>query len=143
MKSQEANKLRNKSLLFYKFLFDKGLMPNEYYEIFTNNLPEVSGNTPLRGWRQASNDIDEQIRELPLPLKQELKLLFKDALDIDLDIVDKKRLKKIENLLKRGSISTDEQYYLLMNRIDEIYADPLNKEEVDQINQILIKSKFR
>ena len=62
---------------------------------------------------------------------------MKEKLGIDFEVVDKLRLKAIEKLLKKGKVRTPEEYELLQNRAEEIYADPNMIEELTRINLLL------
>ena len=45
--------------------------------------------------------------------------------------------KTIDNILKRGKISNREEYEVVINRVDEIFADPTNAEELKSLNELL------
>lgn len=137
----ELKTLRDKCLLFNQFMSEKGGLPPQLAEAYkeSNKLIESAylegKKKPLKSM---SADIDDQvIRHMPLSMAQELKNLFKEKLNIDYDVVDNARLKVIEKLLKKGKISKPDEYELLLNRVDEIYADTNREDEVKRINELL------
>lgn len=133
--------LRDKIIVFNKFKVEKGLIPKELLALIeqTNLLVEKAYQDKFtRALKEASNDINEQVRHMPLSLAIELKRLFKNELNIDFDVVDKLRLKEIEKILKIGKVLTDEQYRLLEDRVDEIYTDADKVNELNQINSVLL-----
>ncbi|UII34129.1 hypothetical protein LVD17_09915 [Fulvivirga ulvae] len=52
---------------------------------------------------------------------------------------DEAEKKGINQILKKGKVTTEDEYRLLLNRIEEIHTDPLKKEEVERINLLLIE----
>ena len=52
-------------------------------------------------------------------------------------IEDKGNLKKIDQIIKRGSIKNNKEYELLLNRVEEIFSDKDKKKEVLLINKLL------
>lgn len=143
MESNELELLRNKCLLFNSFLIDKGGLSPELIESYkeSNRLIEKAYEEgKIKPLKSMSIDIDDQvIRHMPLSMATELKLLFKKNLDIDFNVVDKKREKKIEKIIKRGKITSPDEYELLNNYADEIFQDPSRRNELELINKILTR----
>lgn len=133
--------LRDKCLLFNQFMTEKSGLPPQLAEAYkeSNKLIELAYTEgKLEPLKSMSADIDDQvIRHMPLSIAQELKNLFKKKLNIDYNIVDKARMKAIEKLLKKGEISNQDEYELLTNRVDEIYAEPSKEDEIKRINKLL------
>lgn len=141
MRPEELRIIRDKCLLFNHFMIESGLIPKELIGAYqeSNQLIEVAyqeGKAKIL--KGASADIyDQVIRHMPLSMAVEVKKLFKEKLKIDFAIVKKDRLKAIEKILKTGKISTEEEFELVVNRIDEIYSDPGRKDEIKLLNKIL------
>lgn len=137
----ELKKLRDKCLFFNQFMIESGTIPKELIHVYqeVNKLIETSYQEgKIRPLKAASRDIDDQvIRHMPLSMAIELKRLFKEKLSNDFETVDKARLKAIEKILKKGKISREDEYELVLNRIDEIYADKNKIAEVKELNKLL------
>ena len=83
-----------------------------------------------------SAEIDDQVVcHMPLSMAIEFKNLIKEKLKINYDDVDKAHLKIIERILKKEKISNQEEYKLIVNRIDEIFADTTKVEELKKSKQ--------
>lgn len=140
-KAMELKTLRDKCILFNQFMAEKGGLPPQLAEAYkeSNKLIESAYmEGKIKPLKSMSADIDDQvIRHMPLSMAQELKNLFKEKLNIDYDVVDKARMQAIEKLLKKGKISKPDEYELLLNRVDEIYADPNKADEVKRLNELL------
>ena len=141
-KAMEFKMLRDKCLLFNQFMVEKGGLPPQLAEAYkeSNRLIEkayADGNPkPLKAMNK---DIDNQVlQHMPLKMATDLKQLFKEKLEIDFEVVNKAYDKAIDKVLKKGKIINAEEYELLLNRVDEIYADPSREEEVQQLNNLLL-----
>lgn len=44
---------------------------------------------------------------------------------------------EVERILRRGQIDTQDEYRLLMSRVEEIYADESRRTELEKINELL------
>lgn len=142
METDNFKILRNKCLLFNQFMIDNGDIPRELIEAYqeTNKLIEIAyQERKIKPLRAASRDIDDQvIRHMPLAVAFELKKLFKERLNIDFEAVDEARLKALKKILKTGKISTDNEYELVFNCIDEICTDVSKSEEMAELNSLLL-----
>lgn len=67
----------------------------------------------------------------------ELKKIFQENLNIDLQIDERLRQAKINDILHQGEIFTADEFYLLSTRVDEIYNQPNSSAELQQINILL------
>jgi len=141
MKAIELKTLRDKCLLFNQFMIEKGHFPEALLGSLKESkvLIEVAyekGN--LKSLRSMSNDIDNQvIRYMPLSMALELKILFMEKLGVDFEAVNKARLKAIDKVLKKGKISSANEYELLIEYVDEIYSDPEKALVVERLNEML------
>jgi len=142
METDNFKILRDKCLLFNQFMIDKRYIPRELIEAYqeTNKLIEIAyQERKIKPLKAASQDIDDQVmRHMPLSVAYELKKLFKERLNVDFEAVDKARLKALKEILKKGKISSENEYELVLNRIDEIYADGSKSEEIEELNNLLL-----
>jgi hypothetical protein len=71
----------------------------------------------------------EQVQQLDRQLRSKFGKGLREASAAD--------LKRVENILQKGRVESEEDYHILMARVDEICSDASKKEEVEQINAIL------
>lgn len=142
MKVTELKELRDKCILFNQFMIEKGTIPKELVDAYTESnrlLESAYQEGKIKPLRAASNDIDDQVvRHMPLSMALELKSFFKAKLGIDFDIFERARLKSIEKILKKGKINNPQEYELILNRVDEVYLDISKAEEIERLNNLLI-----
>ena len=74
----------------------------------------------IRGMRMAFNDTLDMAKDLSYAQKEELNAILREKFGTDLNEQNNKNYKKIKRVLQRGKIKTDEEFYLLKERIDEI-----------------------
>ena len=92
----------------------------------------------IRGMRMAFNDTLDMAKDLSYAQKEELNAILREKFGTDLNEQNNKNYKKIKRVLQRGKIKTDEEYYLLKERIDEIYDDESKREEVEELGTLLL-----
>lgn len=140
-KRMELKKLRDKCLLFNQFMIEKGGMPSALAEAYkeSNRLIEKAyADGDPKPLKAMNKDIDNQVlKHMPLQMSIELKKTFKEKLGINFDAVDRVYEKAIEKVLKKGKIVNAEEYELLLNRVEEIYADANREDEVKSLNELL------
>jgi hypothetical protein len=91
----------------------------------------------LRGMRHVQRDLRQMIRLVGKPerarLDSILSALQGPTSDVERDIAQ---------ILTRGTVETEDEYRLLMDRVNEIFQDPAREGELAAINKALLKSKF-
>lgn len=137
MENIELKILKDKCLLFNRFLIERAGMHAPLFDETNNLLEKAYQEKNIKVLKDADSDINEQVKHMPLSLALELKKNFKEKLNIDFNVVEKVRIKTIEKILKKGEISSPEEYELLYNRVDEIYADPKKVDEIKRLNELL------
>lgn len=88
--------------------------------------------------RMAFNDTLDMAKDLSYAQKEELNAILREKFGTDLNEQNNKNYKKIKRVIQRGKIKTDEEYYLLKERIDEIYDDESKREEVEELGTLLL-----
>ncbi|OWP82635.1 hypothetical protein BWK59_14820 [Flavobacterium davisii] len=133
----EIELLRDKILLFNDFLIEKLGMPKEFF-IETNNLIEKAYQEKnMKVLKSGDKEIYLHLKEMSLEMQLELKALFKEKLDLDLDILQKLFDKSIEKIIKRGKILTDDEYRILLDKMNDL-TEIKSEEEIKNINTLLI-----
>lgn len=142
MKDQnKIQQLRDKCVFFINYLISNNLIPKESIESYLESIKLLesafdSGN--IKPLLSASADIDDQInRHLPFEIAIELKKLFREKLNIKYNIINKNRIREIQKIIKKGYISNNIEYDLIINRIDEIYEDTDKIDEINTLNNLL------
>ena len=92
----------------------------------------------IRGMRMAFNDTLDMAKDLSYAQKEELNAILREKFGTDLNEQNNKNYKKIKRVIQRGKIKTDEEYYFLKERIDEIYDDESKREEVEELGTLLL-----
>lgn len=91
-----------------------------------------------------SSDIDNQItKHMSLSMVLRLKDAFKQELDIDFSAIEVFQLNVIKKILKIGKISTEEEYRLILEYINDAYFDSNKKVEIEKLNNLLVKFEMK
>lgn len=136
MQDLELKKIKEKCQLFFQFLIEKG-MPAEFFEETNRALEQAYVERNVKVLKAGDRDVDEFVRQLSLREVLEIKTILKEKLGIDFEAVDKHRQKMINKVLKRGKITTREEYDFIYSRMEEISADPNKLEEIAKIDKML------
>lgn len=91
----------------------------------------------FRGIKCAFNDVNDAAFDLDSKQYKELNHILYLKFGISLDNQNKKVIKKIKTILKRGHIKNIDEYRLVSERVERIYADDDKKEEVETLNNLL------
>jgi len=142
MENSELKFLRDKCLLYIQFMIQKMAASPELVEGLWETYRSVENayqDEKIKPLKVMSLDIDDQvINHMPLTMAIEFKNLMKEKFQIDYNTVDKDRIKAIKKILKKEKISNQEEYELIMNRIDEIFSDITKAEELKSLNELLL-----
>ena len=132
---ENIEQLKTKFLLFNDFLIKR----LKFSDNFFNNelLNKAVQEKNIKVLKSGNIEINLLVKEMSLEMQLELKDLFKDKLDLDLDIFQKLFDKNIEKIIKRGKISNDDEYRLLLDRMDNL-TEVKTKEDIKKINNLLI-----
>lgn len=115
----------------------------EYNEKYMKRpMEEAYKNKNIRYLRAMNKEINYNIVETPPYYKARVAAVFKEKLGEDIYLLDTKRMKKIEELKRRGVIKTKAEHILIEQRIEEIYGsrqDPclgLDEEQASEVEQL-------
>ncbi|PJJ80287.1 hypothetical protein [Mucilaginibacter auburnensis] len=142
--ARKLNEIQQKELSFIKdwcltiihFLLEKyGL--DVVLKMFEEVVVKSYNEQNLRGSRYLIKDINEFAKELPENDLNELNLLLNKTFGKDLLKDDDKIAKKIIQILKKGKITTEAQFRLVLGRVEQIYQNPDSLEEVERLNKLL------
>lgn len=96
-----------------------------YEEHLKKPTEEAYANKNIRFLRAVNKEINSEFVEVPDYYKKQIAILFKEKLGEDIYLLDKKRIKKIEQIKKRGEIKTKAEYILVNQRVEEIFSNEL------------------
>ena len=91
----------------------------------------------LQARKELLHDINEYVLEFPQPLLHMLNLKLRQEFGFDLNDFSNRNNRRIQNILKRGVIRNEEEYRLVFDKVEEIYADDSQEQLVDQLNELL------
>ena len=151
----EALFIKNWGLTIIDFISSKSnAADHSFFEMYKDAFSEetmqrllnqVSGARYMRGLKQAFNDINQlanewtnewtnSTRENDLRKSQlsELNKILLAKFGRTLVDEDKETEGRIEKIIKRGKINSEEEYRIILTKVDEIYAD---KSKVDEIGR--------
>ncbi len=149
MKKQEKQELLNNlfkaNLIFIDFFTNK--YGSEYlkygivdpYGETKKLIQKAYESGDLKILRAGNNDFMDQVREMPIKDANELSAILKKELGKDLTVLEKMRLTNIQKIIKKGKIITDEEYYLVRERTEEIYNDVNHRNELEELNALIIE----
>ncbi|HET6232648.1 MAG TPA: hypothetical protein VFE05_21415 [Longimicrobiaceae bacterium] len=63
--------------------------------------------------------------------------MLRDGAGISLDSLNAKRLARIAKVRQKGKITTDAQYYLLRERIEEVWEDDERQDELHALQALM------
>jgi len=108
---------------------------NIFVELINNAYDEQN----LRGMRYVIKDINEWAKGMPQSDFVDLNTILQDKFGEDLIISANRDFSKVNQVIRKGKISSDDEYRLLLSRVDEIYNDKSKQNEVSILNKLLAR----
>jgi hypothetical protein len=137
----ELELLKDKCVFYTQFVIQKLSSSPESIQGLEETyrfIQEAYQTKKIKPLRAFSADIDDQVlRHMPLAIAVEFKNLIKEKLKIDYEDVEKAFARVIDRILKNEKISNNQEYELVVNRIDEIFTDHTRSEELKTLNKLL------
>ncbi len=123
-------------LFVVQYLTEKS--PNVLMGEFKNNIKGLTNSKKsLRQLKTLKKDLTEWARGLSEDDIHELNNLLSENFEENLEDVNFKSLTEVKHIVKRGKINNEDEFRLLMARVEEIYADDTKKAELENINKLL------
>lgn len=132
---EELSLLRARAVAFIEFLRDRGLGDQGAREM-TAAISRAYERNDLPALRTARGDLDAWLRELP-PDRQRLAKDTLLRLGADVDADRQQELIRIRAVEAEGRITTDDDYRLVKDRLEEIAEDPASHTEVAVLARLL------
>jgi hypothetical protein len=133
---KELRQLRRWCAMFVEFLVARG-MDHAQAAGFFQVIDETAARPDLTGMRQIAGDFREWLRHFPAPLQAEFAGRVRAEAGVDLGAERQRELDRIETLLGRGTLTGADDYALVLERVEEIHADPARAPEVERLNRLL------
>ena len=153
--------IKNWSLTIIDFIsFKSNLADSPIFEMYKDTfseetmqrlLSQVSSARYMKGLKQAFNDINQLANEWAYewasgPAKDlrkiellELNKILLAKFGRTLVDEDKETEGHIKRIIKRGKINNEEEYRIILAKVDEIYADKSKVDLVQSLNDLLLK----
>lgn len=134
---KELDQLKEWCSTVIKFILENGPAGNTMLMQYEAVINSSYQKKDIRGLRMVAKDTKEWAKGLIESDKNKLNEILESKFGSGLNgEVDKKNVTQI---LKKGKIITEDEYRLLLNRVEEIHTDPSKKEEVEMINLLLVE----
>lgn len=133
---KELSQIKEWCLAILNFMISKnGETPGlkMFVEVITDSYQKQN----LKGLKYVNKDINEWARGLPLSDVDELNKLLWNRFGEDLSKQTNRNLVKIAQIIKKGKIANEDEYRLLLIRVDEIYKDESKQDELQTLNNLL------
>lgn len=125
-------------LIYNDFLINKLGTPKEFFTETNKILNKSYEDKNLKVLESALNDIKHQIKYMPLQNLVELNKIFKSNFGSSIEVVKFELENKINKILKRGSIVSDEEYRIILEEKENF---DFNNEKIEKINFMLTNYK--
>lgn len=95
-----------------------------------------------RRLRMLDRELTVEINEYPLEYRREINKRIEAEVGINAEDVEKKRLKKLQTIIKRGSIRNRDEYELVHSRLDELIhnvaKDDPARQDIPELERIFM-----
>jgi hypothetical protein len=120
-------------------LADRGQIKEPLLSQMLGVIERVVRSGDRMGLRSVRRDLDQVMRNLDPDDRTHVQaMLSQEGANVAGPDPD-----ELGRIMKRGLIKTDDEYQLVMRRIDEIFQDPEKQGELAELNEILLRSGSR
>jgi hypothetical protein len=133
---EELQDLRRWSTAVIGFLAERGRI-GPVAEQFQAAVDRAYAQNNLRGLRAGRSDLAERIGRLPQEEQEQLAKVLDTNTGSNPDSGRNRKQSPIDEIVKRGAIRDEEEYRLILSRVEEIYDDPARQDEVAMLNALL------
>jgi hypothetical protein len=122
-----------------RFLADRGHLNEPMRVQLEGIVSDCATRRDVRGLRQVQRDFREMTRALSGDDRGRLDGLLSGFSGP----TTSQERGEIAAILARGEVENEDEYRLLMGRVDEIFQDPSKNDELEAINNLLARSKYQ
>ncbi len=142
MKANKINELlRLKSFgeTILSYAYESGEISSNVFEMFNEGIKVSLERNSLTQMRMAVNDIKWIVEDMSLTNLKKLDCILMDKFGED---ISSSKIKKMDNILKRGKIRNDDEFVRVNEWIDHLLYDKDNpdaEQQIQQFNQMLLE----
>lgn len=125
--------------LDYSQLPDECNMRTIILKVFDENW---NGKYKKQQRKELLHDTNDMAMDLTGGRRKELNNILRQRFGFDLDAFSNLHNKRIQSVIKRGKIKNDEEFILLKDKVEEIYADDNQQELLATLNNLLYQYEF-
>ena len=133
----ELTHIKEWCLTIIEFLISHNQATSTSRNMFVDVINDAFQKQNLKGLRYVYNDINEWAKGILQSDLEELNMLLQNKFGEDLNKQMHRDLIKIAKILKKGNVSNEDEYRLLLSRVDEIFEDDNKKDEIENLNKLL------
>jgi len=137
MNKLKFEELKDLNLFFYHFLTEHTDVPKFLFDEPSKLVDEAFIKQDVKFLQWGVKDMLQTVEDMPVNLKMKLKAELLERFNFDIDIFSQRELRKIEKIIEKNVIKKDQEYALILNRVEEIYQDKNKLDEVKRLNQLL------
>jgi hypothetical protein len=134
---RELEQLYRRALLVLEFMTKKSDLVAAVASDGRAGMEAAYRRQDLRALRMAARDDNEWIMSLAPADREELERLLLNELDVDVEEQRGADRARVGEVLARAGIANDEEYRLLLSRLNEIGSDPRFLEEARRIDELV------
>lgn len=109
----------------------------EHAALLEEGIEKAYRAKSLSGVRMGRDDMVAMTDALTAPQLRQLDGMLREQAGTSLDALQTRRLARIAKVRERGRIANDEQYYLVRERIEQIWDDPGRADELHALQSVL------
>ena len=133
-RQRELDELRDIFKVFGTYHDEFATVPGHSWADIVTTLHERGD---LAGMRSIRNDSIEMLVAFSAAQRRELDRRLRAGPGVTLDSLEAKHLARIDRIRTKGKIATEPQYYLVKERIEVIWDDPVRIDEFQALRALL------
>lgn len=133
---RELDELAAKALLAFDFVVENGLLfPGA--EVFRADIERARDEGNLRGMRMAWRDTCEMVESMDPTTRSKLDMLMRRSLGVGFASEQVRFERDIGAIKRRGAVSTEDEYRLLVSRVAQVEDLPASRTEVAELRRLI------
>jgi hypothetical protein len=138
----ELDQLRQRSIVIWNFMSRKDELVRTLAPAAKEAVEEAYRKRDLRAMRAAYRDDSEWMGSLPQVDQQRLKSMIAALGQGGPGMRQIDETDVIPRIVSRGKIRSDDEYRVVMTRVEEIHLNPAAVEELRRLNELLSEFDF-
>lgn len=134
-RQQELDALYRIALVFCEFR--RSRLPPQFSGMLSEIVEKVYASQSITGMRSVQDELMNMLIGTPADDLRGLDTMLREGAGISLDSLNAKRLARIAKVRQKGTITTEAQYYLLRERIEEVWEDDERQDEFHALQAMM------